>query len=104
VLAVSDCHLLMPKWELKSVKFDFSTICVGATTDQQALTCLAGMGVIPAGSLIVSGTIVFTGNTIRWLEYQGKCEEGVVNKSLVLLKVSGDEPISKDLWHKNDEF
>ncbi len=42
---------------------------------------LAGSVVVSAGSAIVSGTIVLTGNTIHWLEYQGTCSDGYLNKA-----------------------
>jgi|GEM_PF-1899579 len=94
----SDCHLRMPEWELKTTTLDVSNACVGVINEYEALGCLAGIGVvIPAGSFIVSGSIVVTGNTIRWLEYQGRCEEGVINKSLALLKASEDEQITESL-------
>jgi len=95
-LEVSDCRLRMPEWELRSEMIDVSNACVGVTNKYDALGCLASIGiVIPAGSFIVSGSIVVTGNTIRWLEYQGRCEEGVLSKSLALLKASEDEQITE---------
>jgi hypothetical protein len=94
-LEVSDCRLRMPEWELKNKMIESVAPCTGK--DEQALGCLAGIGiVIPAGSFVVSGSIVVTGNTIRWLEYQGGCEEGIINKSLVSLKGSGYEQITDD--------
>ncbi len=40
-----------------------------------ANACLMIWGVIvPVGSFVVSGSIVFVGNTLHWLEYQGTCE------------------------------
>ena len=41
---------------------------------------LAGAAVVSAGSVIISGSIVLTGNTIHWLEYQGTCSDGYLNK------------------------
>lgn len=37
---------------------------------------------IPAGSFIVSGSIVVVGNTINWIEQQGRCEESVTRKAV----------------------
>ena len=36
--------------------------------------CLLGIAVVvPAASLVVSGSVVLAGNTLHWLEYQGRC-------------------------------
>lgn len=35
--------------------------------------CLIALGIVPAGSLIVSGSIVLINNTYHWLEYQSRC-------------------------------
>ena len=55
----------------------------------EVLMGLALMGVvIPAGSLIVSGSIVLSSNTLRWLEYQGHCDDGVIQKALQKIKMT----------------
>jgi len=41
---------------------------------------LAGVATISAGSAIISGSIVLTGNTLHWLEYQGTCSDGYLSK------------------------
>jgi len=41
--------------------------------------CLAAALVVFAGSAIISGSIVLTGNTVHWLEYQGTCSDGYLN-------------------------
>ena len=38
--------------------------------------CLALILAVSAGSVVVSGSIVLTNNTIHWLEYQGTCNDG----------------------------
>lgn len=45
-------------------------------SDAKAIpACLLAYAIgIPALSLVVSGSIVVAGNTIHWLEYQGKCD------------------------------
>lgn len=46
---------------------------------EAAAVCFAALGiVIPAGSLVVSGSIVLTGNTLHWLEYHGTCDDGLL--------------------------
>ncbi len=41
--------------------------------------CIAALLVVFAGSAIISGSIVLTGNTVHWLEYQGTCSDGYLN-------------------------
>jgi hypothetical protein len=41
--------------------------------------CLAVMLTVSAGSVIISGSIVLTNNTVHWLEYQGTCSNGYLN-------------------------
>jgi hypothetical protein len=38
--------------------------------------CLAMILAVSAGSVVVSGSIVLTNNTLHWLEYQGSCDDG----------------------------
>jgi len=49
--------------------------------NQGCAALLAGAAVVSAGSAIISGSIVLTGNTIHWLEYQGTCSDGYLNKT-----------------------
>lgn len=54
---------------------------------------LAGAAVVSAGSAIISGSIVLTGNTIHWLEYQGTCSNGYLSKTRqVFLEALGQVP------------
>jgi hypothetical protein len=46
-----------------------------------AAVALAPVIVVTAGSALISGSIVLTGNTIHWLEYQGTCSDGYLNKT-----------------------
>ena len=39
--------------------------------------CLILPAIVSGGSLVVSGSIVLTNNTLHWLEYQGKCNLGL---------------------------
>ncbi|MDM8564833.1 hypothetical protein QUF74_04190 [Candidatus Halobeggiatoa sp. HSG11] len=43
---------------------------------------LAGVVVIATVSAIVSGSIVLTGNTIHWIEQEGKCDDGAIKKAI----------------------
>ncbi len=54
--------------------------------------CLAVILAVSAGSVIVSGSIVLTNNTVHWLEYQGSCEDGYLKIALRKLFDSLDNP------------
>lgn len=78
------CNLYMPKWTLETSAIETASAC---SSSQNPLACLVAVGVlVPAGSLIVSGSIVVSGSTLRWLEYQGKCDDGVIQSGLALLR------------------
>ena len=53
----------------------------GRCQNQGCAALLASAAVVSAGSAIISGSIVLTGNTIHWLEYQGTCSDGYLNKT-----------------------
>ena len=82
------CNLFFPELKLKlntQAYQPMTSPCVGE--GDAMLVCLALMGVvIPAGSLVVSGSIVLSSNTLRWLEYQGHCDDGVIQKALQKIK------------------
>ena len=82
------CNLFFPELKLKLNTQAYQPMtnpCVGE--GDAVLVCLALMGVvIPAGSLVVSGSIVLSSNTLRWLEYQGHCDDGVIQKALQKIK------------------
>lgn len=78
----SACSFYTPEWTLGVKPIDERNFCRGARGDDAGL-CLLTVGVIiPAGSLLVSGSIVLIGNTIHWLEYQGTCEEAEIQQKL----------------------
>ena len=53
----------------------------GCNRGDCAAAALASVVVVTAGSAIISGSIVLTGNTIHWLEYQGRCSDGYLAKT-----------------------
>lgn len=78
----SACSFYTPEWTLSVKYIDERNFCRGTHGDDARL-CLMTVGVIvPAGSLLVSGSIVLIGNTLHWLEYQGTCEDSEVRKKL----------------------
>ncbi len=42
-------------------------------------TCGAAILAVSAGSVLISGSIVLTNNTVHWLEYQGVCSDSYLN-------------------------
>jgi len=79
------CRISAPEWKLTFVEINNITACQGSGKD--AAFCLLTVGlVVPAGSFVVSGSIVIVGNTMHWLEYQGKCEDSFLRQQLVLFK------------------
>lgn len=66
-----ECEMLTRNLTLSAEAMHIDTDC-GNGADPAA--CLIAFGVIiPAGSFIVSGSIVLIGNTLHWIEYQGTC-------------------------------
>lgn len=55
--------------------------CQGGGNSAGACVILAG--VISGGSAIVSGSIVLAGNSLHWLEKQGKCDDSFLNSTIL---------------------
>ena len=56
--------------------------------EPECLLVFAPIIAISAGSLVVSGSIVVAGNTIHWIEKQGKCDDSITRQTLAGLKNS----------------
>ena len=79
------CELLTRQLELESHQLNMSNSCAGLD-GEAGLVCLAALGVvIPAGTILVSGSITLAGNTLHWLEYQGRCPSSFLRKELSTL-------------------
>lgn len=50
--------------------------------NEACLAVFAAMVTLPVGSLLVSGSLVLVGNSIHWIEAQGRCDDGVVQSLL----------------------
>ena len=55
---------------------------VGACSTPECLLVSLGILAIPAGSFIASGSIVVIGNTIHWIEIQGRCEDSATRAAI----------------------
>ena len=80
-----ECTLFTSKLYLDVETFEYRHVCGGS--DNVAVECLVGAGV---GTFIVSGSIVVVGNTLHWLEYHGRCDEGAIQQGVALFKASFD--------------
>ena len=70
-----------------------------------AVGALAGVIVVTAGSAVISGSIVVTGNTLHWLEYQGTCSDGYLSKAkqLFLASIGMSKPTEVSNSPQNEE-
>jgi hypothetical protein len=81
----NSCQISSPEWKLTFAEINDVTVCQGNGKD--AAVCLLTIGlVVPAGSFVVSGSIVMVGNTLHWLEYQGRCQDSFLQEQLVLFR------------------
>jgi hypothetical protein len=69
----SDCKVLSRQWTLEAVQIGQ----VGSCGGKDCGYLLAGLGLVAAGSAVISGSVVVAGNTIYWLEKQGRCPAGL---------------------------
>lgn len=78
----------------RSMKLDVVVTNPGSCGDEY---CLAAYLAVFAGSAIISGSIVLTGNTVHWLEYQGTCSDSYLNiiKQRFLDSLSKPKPAPK---------
>lgn len=77
-----DCTTYTRKWELTYKQYVDFEVCYGSPSIESGI-CLSLIGVVvPAGSFIVSGSVVLVGNTLNWLEYKGRCQDEVIDGDL----------------------
>lgn len=76
----------------RSMKLDVVVTNPGGCGDEY---CLAAYLAVFAGSAIISGSIVLTGNTVHWLEYQGTCSDSYLNvtKQRFLDSINKPKPV-----------
>ena len=87
--ASSRCKTYTKSMSLETVEIHGNITANGCANDRNcAVGALAGVIVVTAGSAIISGSIVITGNTLHWLEYQGTCSDGYLSKTKQLVLTS----------------
>ncbi len=80
--ASSGCKTYTKSMSLNAIEMQGNIVQQpGCNSGECAATALAAVVVVTAGSAIISGSIVLTGNTLHWLEYQGTCSDGYLNKT-----------------------
>jgi hypothetical protein len=76
--AEAECKTLTQSISMDAIKVGAQNV---SCHNEECAAMLAGAAVVSAGSAIISGSIVLTGNTIHWLEYQGTCSDGYLGKT-----------------------
>jgi hypothetical protein len=86
----SNCKTLTQSMSLDSIDMH-ANVAYGCHEGECLAGLLAAGAVVSAGSVIISGSIVLTGNTLHWLEYQGTCSDGYLNRTKQLFLDSIDK-------------
>jgi hypothetical protein len=73
----ANCQTFTKSMFLSSIQLQGTGRC----QNQNCAALLASAAVVSAGSAIISGSIVLTDNTLHWLEYQGTCSDGYLNRT-----------------------
>lgn len=68
-----ECDLVTKRWTV-DVRADGSFYCA----DEYCAALVLGTAAI---SGVVSGSIALVGNTLHWLEIQGKCDDGMIKRA-----------------------
>jgi len=80
--ASASCKTYTKTMSLNTIEMQGNiSIQPGCNRGDCAAVALASVVVVTAGSALISGSIVLTGNTIHWLEYQGTCSNGYLNRA-----------------------
>jgi len=56
--------------------------CTKANNGGELLLCLGLSGVLFTATAVISGSIVIVGNTVHFLEQQGRCENSYIRRTL----------------------
>ncbi|HEW97980.1 MAG: hypothetical protein DRR16_28730 [Candidatus Parabeggiatoa sp. nov. 3] len=98
----SGCQLVSKKLELVHFEEGSEVLMqIASSSDCHNAECLLfiliGVPVISATSFIVSGSIVVIGNTLHWIEKQGKCDDSgtqtIINSMINAMKALGGKTI-----------
>ena len=71
-----NCDMKTQKLKLSPAQQQQTLRCNHLSPKNAILSCIVLEGIIlPAGSFIVSSSIVLINNTLHWIEYKGKCDK-----------------------------
>lgn len=66
------CNISTPQWQLEQYRYDIDW-CNSGVSDYDGICVGVSALVVPATTLVVSGTWTLLGNAVHWLEEQMRC-------------------------------
>jgi hypothetical protein len=90
------CKTFTQSMSLDAVELQVNVNMSHGCRNDECAALLASAAVVTAGSAIISGSIVLVGNSLHWLEYQGTCSDGYLNKTkqFFLDSISKSNPVN----------
>lgn len=67
--------------EMYTKELTLDAVSLGGFDCGGSSSCVVIASLIPVTTFLVSGSIVLVGNTVHWLEYQGSCDESLLQSS-----------------------
>ena len=92
-----DCELLTRSWTLEAVGVqmdaqvtvnEMQRLAAADCDKPECLIIVAPALAVSAGSAIVSGSVMVVGNSLHWLERQGRCDDSTTSQALEIMKGS----------------
>ncbi len=68
-------------FNLRVMNREFNRLAQSDCREPECIALLAPAITVSMGSVIVSGSIVVAGNTLHWIEKQGRCEDSMVRQA-----------------------
>lgn len=82
----TQCELVTKKLTLELAAADpGGVVGINCSTPECVIAPLAVAAAVSSATLIVSGSIVVIGNSIHWLEQEGKCDDGVIKAAVTFV-------------------
>lgn len=92
----NQCELVTKELTLELVGADpGGVVGINCSTPECVIAPLAVAAAVSTATLIVSGSIVVIGNTIHWLEQEGKCDDSVIRGAVTFVT---DSAINAGGW------
>ena len=85
-----NCKLVTKSWSLEVHELGGKNNCVGQCGDSfrgvlecsRSEDCIKMIAIISVGWTVVATSVVVLGNTVHWIEKQGRCEKSTVRSSI----------------------